>query len=110
MLLTNTQVSKLRKEFANNSSANVKLSKTQLHDIGQSEGFLGKYENMRKNLSKYENIFAKGYISNWSEDVFVIKKVKNTVPWTYVISDLKVQEIIGTIYEKELQKTNHKEF
>ena len=41
LLLTNTQVSKVRKAFANNSSANVKLSKTQLHKIGQSGGFLG---------------------------------------------------------------------
>ena len=39
--------------------------------------------------SKYKKKFAKGYISNWSEDVSVIKKVKNTVPWKYVISDLK---------------------
>ena len=42
MLLTNTQASKLRKAFANSSSANIKLSKTQFHKIGQSRGFLGK--------------------------------------------------------------------
>ena len=47
---------------------------------------------------------------NWSEEVFVIKKVKNTVPWTYVINDLNGQEIIGTFYDKELQKTNQQEF
>ena len=57
-------------------------------------------------IFKYKNIFAKGYTPNWSEEVFVIKKVKNTVPWTYAISDLKSEEIIGTFYEKELQKTN----
>ena len=50
-------------------------------------------------ISKYKNIFAKGYVPNWSEEVFVIKKVKNTVPWTYVISDLKGEEIVGTFYE-----------
>ena len=55
-------------------------------------------------ISKYKNIFAKGYVSNWSEEVFVIKKAKNTVPRTYVISDLKGEEIVGTFYEKELQK------
>ena len=38
----------------------------------------------------------------------MIKKVKNTVPWTYVISDLKDEEIVGRFYEKELQKTNQK--
>ena len=42
LLLTNTQVLRLRKAFANNSSANIKLSKTQLHKIGQSGGFLGR--------------------------------------------------------------------
>ena len=61
-------------------------------------------------ISKYKNIFAKGYTPNWSEEVFVIKEVKNTVPWTYVISDLNGEEIIGTFYEKELQKTNQQKF
>ena len=61
-------------------------------------------------ISKYKNIFAKGYMPNWSEKVFVIKKVKNTVPWTYVINDLNGEEITGTFYEKELQKTNQEEF
>ena len=60
-------------------------------------------------ISKYKNIFANGYTPNWSE-VFIIKKVKNTVPWTYIINDLKGEEIIGTFYEKKLQKTNQKEF
>ena len=55
-------------------------------------------------ISKYKKIFAKGYTPNWSEEVFVIKKVKNTVPWTYIISNLNDNEIIGTFYEKELQK------
>ena len=57
-------------------------------------------------ISKYKNIFAKRYTPNWSEEVFVIKKVKNTVPWTYVINDLNDEEIIGTFYEQELQRTN----
>ena len=61
-------------------------------------------------ISKYKNIFAKGYTPNWSEENFVIKKAKNTVPWTYVINDLNGEEIIGTFYQKELQKTDQKEF
>ena len=61
-------------------------------------------------ISKYKNIFAKGYIPNWSEEVFVIEKVKNKVPWTYVINYLNGEEIIGTFFEKELQKTNQKKF
>ena len=61
-------------------------------------------------ISKYKNIFAKGYMPNWSEEIFIIKKIKNTVPWTYVINDLNGEEIIGTIYENELQGTSQKEF
>ena len=61
-------------------------------------------------ISKYKNIFAKGYTPNWSEEIFVIKEIKNTVSWTYVINDLNGEQIIGTFYEKELQKTNQNEF
>ena len=61
-------------------------------------------------ISKYKNIFAKGYAPNWSEEIFFISKIKNTVPWTFVINDLNGEEIIETFYEKELQKTNQKEF
>ena len=64
----------------------------------------------RVRISKYKNIFAKGYMPNWSEEVFVIKKVKNTFPWAYIINDLNGEEITGTFYEKELQKTNQEEF
>ena len=53
-------------------------------------------------MSKYKNIFAKGYVPNWSEKVFVIKKVKNTVLWTFVISDFKSEGIVGMFYEREL--------
>ena len=61
-------------------------------------------------ISKYKHIFAKGYTPNWSVEVLVIKNIKNTVPWTYVINDLNGEEIIGTFYEKELQKTNQQGF
>ena len=61
-------------------------------------------------ISKCKNIFAKGYAPNWSEEIFVVKKIKNTVPWTYVISDLNGEKIVGSFYEKELQKTNQKDF
>ena len=59
-------------------------------------------------ISKYKNIFAKGYTQNWSEEDFVVSKIKNTVPWTFVISDSNGEPIIGSFYEKELQKTSHK--
>ena len=58
----------------------------------------------RVRVSKYKNIFAKGYTQNWSEEVFIISKIK-TVQWTYVISDLNGTKIDGTFYE-----ANQKEF
>ena len=60
-------------------------------------------------ISKCKNIFAKGYALNWSEEIFCSEK--NTVPWTYVLNDLncKLEEIVGSFYEKELKKTNLKE-
>ena len=61
-------------------------------------------------ISKYKNIFAKGYVPNWSEEVFIVNEIKNTVPWTYNISYLNREKVIGIFYEKELQKTNQKEF
>ena len=61
-------------------------------------------------ISKYKNIFAKGYTQNWSEEVFVVSKIKDTVPWTYVISDLNGEKIAGSFYEQELQKTSQEKF
>ena len=61
-------------------------------------------------VSKYKNNFAIEYTPHWSEDVFVIKKVKSAVPWIYVINNLNGEEISGIFYEKELQKTNQEEF
>ena len=59
--------------------------------------------------SKNKNIFAKGYTPNWSEEVFVVSKIKNTVPWTYV-SDLNGEKITGSFYKKEFQKTSLEKF
>ena len=56
----------------------------------------------RVRISKYKNIFAKRYRPNWLEEVFEIRKVKNTVQWTLL------EKITGTFHGKELQKTNQK--
>ena len=62
----------------------IQIKKTPKFKVG---------DNVR--ISKYKNIFAKGYTPNWSEEVFIVSKIKNTVPWTYVISDLNGEEIIA---------------
>ena len=59
-------------------------------------------------ILKYENIIAKGNIRNCSEEFFAIKKIKNTVPSTYVISDLNCDKILGTFHRNELQKNKTK--
>ena len=54
-------------------------------------------------ISNYKNIFAKGYVPNWS-GVFIVNKINNTVPWTYTISDLNGEQIIRSFYEKKIAK------
>ena len=63
-------------------------------------------------LLEYQNIkpFLQKAMFQIGLKIFAIKKVKSTVPWTYVISDLKANEIVRTFYKKELRKTNQKEF
>ena len=59
----------------------------------------------RVRISKFKNIFAKGYTPNWSREIFIVDKINDTVPYTYNLKDLNDEEIIGSFYDRELQKT-----
>ena len=59
----------------------------------------------RVRISKFKNIFAKGYTPNWSSKIFIVDKVNDTVPYTYNLKDLNDEEILGSFYDRELQKT-----
>ena len=59
----------------------------------------------RVRISIYKNVFAKGYAPNWSSEIFIVNKINDTVPYTYNLKDLNDEEIIGSFYDKELQKT-----
>ena len=59
----------------------------------------------RVRISRYKDIFAKGYAPNWSSEIFIVDKINDTVPCTYNLKDLNDEEIIGSFYDKELQKT-----
>ena len=59
----------------------------------------------RVRISKFKNIFAKGYTPNWSTEIFIVDKINNTVPYTYNIKDLNDEELIGSFYDIELQNT-----
>ena len=55
-------------------------------------------------ISKCKNIFGKGYTPNWSEEIFVIKKVKNTLPWTYIINDFNGEELLEYFMKKNCRR------
>ena len=59
----------------------------------------------RVRISKFKNIFAKGYTPSWSKEIFIVDKINDTVPYKYNIKDLDGEKIIGSFYDKELQKT-----
>ena len=59
----------------------------------------------RVRISRYKNIFAKGYAPNWSSEIFIVNKINDAVPYTYNLKDINDEEIIGSFYDKELQKT-----
>ena len=59
----------------------------------------------RVRIFRYKNIFAKGYVPNWSSEIFIVNNINDTVPYTYNLKDLNGEEIIGSFYFKELQKT-----
>ena len=59
----------------------------------------------RVRISKFKNIFAKGYTPNWSKEIFIVDKINDTVPYTYNIKGVNHEEIIGSFYDRELQKT-----
>ena len=93
----------------------------KMKQIDSSDSFAGYIEDFNKaepnfkvsdhiRISKYKSIFAKGYTQNRLEEVFIISKIKNTVPQSYAISDLNGEPITGSFYEKELQKTSQKKF
>ena len=68
------------------------------------------YAEYNEDFNKYKKFFAKEYIQNWSEKVFVLTKIKNTVTRTYLISDLNSEKIPGSFNEKELQRTSQEKF
>ena len=99
-------------KFNNTVHKTIKMKSTDIADDSGAEykeDFRKKYPEFivgdHARISKYKNIFAKGYTRNWLEETFVVSKIKNTVPWTYVVNELNGEEITGSFYESELQKT-----
>ena len=108
LVSTNVYIDKLDDivgEYNNTYHRTIKMKPVNVKDntyIDFKKEVNGKYPKFKVGdhvrISKYENAFAKGYASNWSEEVFVIKKVKNTFPWTNAINDLNGEEMTGNIF------------
>ena len=62
-------------------------------------------KDSRFKVGEFKNIFAKGYTPNWSREIFIVDKINDTVPYTYNVQDLNGGKIIGSFYDKELQKS-----
>ena len=95
-ILTNQMLQSISTYIDSSKENNDKDPKFKIGDIVQ--------------IIRYKNIFPKGYTPNLSEEVFKIKKLKNIVPWTYLISDINGEEIAGTFMKNNCKKPNQKEF
>ena len=84
-------------------------SYAQYNEDSNKEELKFKFDD-RVRIWKYKNIFAKGYTQTWPEEIFIISKIKSTVPWTSVITDINGEPIARTFYEKEFQNTIQKKF
>ena len=97
-----------------NKYNNTKNSKMRPVDVGDNKRVYIDEHNEKDSrfkvgdrirISRYKNVFAKGYTPNWSKEIFIVHKINDTVPYTYNLKDLNDEEIIGSFYDKELQKS-----
>ena len=100
-------------EYNNTKHSTIKMKPIDIKNNSNKRVYIDEHNEKsvrynvddRVRISKFKNIFAKGYTPNWSKEIFIISKINNTVPYTYNIKDLNGEEIIGSFYDKELQKT-----
>ena len=93
-------------EYNNTKHSTIKMKPI---DVGDNKRVYIDEHNEKDSRFKVgdyiKNIFAKGYIPNWSKEIFIVDKINDTVPYMYNIKDLNDEEIIGSFYDRELQKT-----
>ena len=98
-------------EYNNTKHSNIKMKPIDVKDnkkvyIDEHNEKYSRFKvGDRVRICKFKNIFAKGYTPNWSREIFIVNKINDTVPYTYNIKDLNDEEIIGSFYDKELQKS-----
>ena len=98
-------------EYNNTKHGTIKMKPTDVKNnkrvyIDEHNEKYSRYKvGDRVRISKFKNIFAKGYTPNWSKEIFIVDKINDTVPYTYNIKDLNGEKIIGSFYDRELQKS-----
>ena len=98
-------------EYNNNKHSTVKMKpidnknnkRVYIHEDKEKSARFNAGDRVR--ISKFKNIFAKGYTPNWTKEIFIVDKINDTVPYTYNSKDLNGEKIIVSFYDKELQKT-----
>ena len=99
-------------KYNNNKHSTIKMKLTDVKD-NNKRVYIDEHnekdsrfkEGDRVRISKFKKIFAEGYTPNWSKEIFIVNKINDTVPYTYNIKDLNDEEIIGSFYDRELQKS-----
>ena len=100
-------------KYNNTKHSTIKMKPIDVRDNNNKRVYIGEHNEKRSTLkvgdrvriSKFKNIFAKGYTPNWSKEIFIVDKINDTGPYTYNLKDLNDEEIIGSFYDQELQKT-----
>ena len=100
-------------KYNNTKHSTIKMKPIDVRDNDNKRVYIDEHNKKRSRfkvsdrvrISKFKNIFAKGYTPNWSKEIFIVDKINDTVPYTYNLKDLNDEEIIGSFYDQELQKT-----
>ena len=100
-------------KYNNTKHSTIKMKLIHVRDDNNKRVYIDEHNEKdsrfkvgdRVRISKFKNIFAKVYTPNWSSEIFIVYKINDTVPYTYNLKDLNDEEIIGSFYDKELQKT-----
>ena len=100
-------------KYNNTKHSTIKMKPIDVRDNNNKRVYIDEHNKKRSRfkvgdrvrISKFKNIFAKGYTRNWSKEIFIVDKINDTVPYTYNLKDLNDEEIIGSFYDQELQKT-----
>ena len=99
-------------KYNNTKHSTIKVKPIDVRDNNNKRVYIDEHNEKRSRfkvgdsvrISKFKNIFAKGYTPNWSKEIFIVDKINDTVPYTYNFKDLNDEEIIGSFNDQELQK------